>query len=198
MEPFDDDDKKKKNPFDDFTFDEDFFNEILENLFNSIMENENVKEEIRRIAEEIMKNPSDFQTERPFIHGFKIGIDPDGKPHIEKIETDETNQYLEDEGYIEQQDLSENNPEVIEGDEEISVTLEIPGVKKKDIDLKVSKNLIKIKVNHPENQFYKELKLPCVVKPRTTKATYKNGILDIIIKKRDKRKINNGFHINID
>ena len=40
--------------------------------------------------------------------------------------------------------------------------------------------------------------MPCNVKPKTTKATYKNGVLDVVIARKEKMKPGKGFKVNID
>jgi HSP20 family molecular chaperone IbpA len=39
--------------------------------------------------------------------------------------------------------------------------------------------------------------IPCNVKPKTTKATYKNGILDVVVKRKGKKKPGEGYRVNI-
>jgi HSP20 family protein len=88
--------------------------------------------------------------------------------------------------------------DVIEGDEEVSVTIEIPGVEKEDIDLKATENTLEVKVNAPQRKYHRVIDLPCDVQPKTTKATYKNGVLDVIIKRREKRSEREGFRVDIE
>jgi len=35
-------------------------------------------------------------------------------------------------------------------------------------------------------KYYRLINLPCSIKPKTAKATYRNGVLDITIKKENK------------
>ena len=37
-------------------------------------------------------------------------------------------------------------------------------------------------------EYYRLINLPCSVKSKTAKATYRNGVLDVIIKKENKRE----------
>ena len=43
----------------------------------------------------------------------------------------------------------------------------------------------------------KIIDLPCDVIPKKTEVTYKNGVLDITIARRKRKKDNDGYHINI-
>ncbi|HHF56110.1 MAG TPA: Hsp20/alpha crystallin family protein, partial [Thermoplasmatales archaeon] len=73
-------------------------------------------------------------------------------------------------------------------DDKISVTAEVPGVKKEDIDLEVTENTLRIKVDTKDRKYYKEVELPAEVDPKTAKATYQNGVLDVELKKLKPKK----------
>ena len=61
-----------------------------------------------------------------------------------------------------------------------------------------SPDILEIKVDTPKRKYHKRLDLPCDVQPKTTKATYKNGILDVVIKRKEKKKPGDGYKVNID
>ena len=86
--------------------------------------------------------------------------------------------------------------DLIECDDSVSVTIELPGVEKNDIELRATPDSLTIKVDTPNRKYNKEFSLPCEVKPDKIKATYKNGILDITIK-RKKSKEKKGKRIDI-
>jgi HSP20 family protein len=191
MDSFDDEDKDKrkrrKNPFDRFGFDEDF----IRDLFND----DRVMEDIRRMTEEMMKMFSNAQPGKPVVHGYKIHFGPDGKPRIEDfgnrpIKSPDGEPLISEE--------REPLTDIIEGDDDVAVTVEIPGVEKNDVDLNVKNDILEIKVDTPKRKYHKRLVLPCDVQPKTTKATYKNGILDVVIKRREKKKPGDGYKVNID
>ena len=91
-------------------------------------------------------------------------------------------------------DLRETNKEVI-------ASIEIPGVDKKDIELNITENNLDVKVEKKSeikvedknkgffrsersyNGFYRSINLPCKIVPEKAKASYKNGILEVIIPK---------------
>lgn len=70
-----------------------------------------------------------------------------------------------------------------EGDS-IKVMAEIPGVEKDDVNLEVAEDLLTIKVDTSTRKYYKEVKLPTVVERETVESTYRNGILEVKLKKR--------------
>ena len=186
MDPFDEDKKRRRNPFDNFGFDDDFFKD----LFND----DSIREDIRRMTEEMMKMFSGIQPGKPFVHGFKIEFGPDGKPKIQDfgnkpIKTPEGQTSISEE--------REPITDIIEGKNDVAITVEIPGVEKQDINLNATQSNLEIHVDTPQRKYHKTINLPCNVKPKTTKATYKNGILDVVIKRKDKKPDDEGFKVNI-
>ena len=179
--------RRRRNPFDIFGFDEDFIRDIFED--------ERIMDDIRRMTEELMRMFTNAQPGKPIVHGFKIHIGPDGKPRIEDfgnrpIRTPDGEPQISEE--------REPLTDIIEGDDDVAVTVELPGVEKEDIDLNVTKDTLEIKVDTPRRKYHKIVDLPCDVVPKTTKATYKNGVLDIVIKRKEKKKPGEGYRVNIE
>ena len=106
-----------------------------------------------------------------------------------------------DEGY------REPETEIHETENEIIITMELPGMDKKDIDLKVTEDQVVVKAEHKEEErektgyrklysnFYKAIRLQQRVNPDKAKATYKNGILEIRLPKLEGEK---GKRIDIE
>ena len=82
----------------------------------------------------------------------------------------------------------------------ISITMEMPGVDKKDIDLWQEDNELVVKVDTPERKYYNKVPLNADVKPKSIKANYKNGVLNITLKtpkpKRTEKKENKRIDID--
>lgn len=81
---------------------------------------------------------------------------------------------------------SEQSIDILESDEDVTVTVEIPNVEKNDIDIYIKTDSFEMIVDSSLLKFYKMLKLPCNVNAETAEATYNNGVLDVVIKKRKK------------
>jgi len=185
MDPFDEDRRRGKNPF-DFFDDEEFeriFDE-MQRMFESTS--------FREMIEEMLRE--DFGSNKRFIYGLSIDILPDGKPKIQEfgnhpLKTPHGKPMISEE--------YEPLADIIEGDEEVAVTVEIPGVEKEDIYLNVTEDGIEITVDNPKREYHELLNLPCDVKPKTMKATYKNGVLDVVVK-RKKKKTGRGCRVTID
>jgi len=179
--------RRRTDPFNFFGFDERFFKDnIDERMFDDIQK---MKEEFHRMME-------NAQPGKTYVHGFSMRVGPDGKPHFEEF----GNHHLKSgEGKSRISEDREPLTDVIEGGENVSVTIELPGVEKEDIDLLVIEDQLEIRVNTPQRKYHKIVQLPVDVKPQTTKATYKNGILDVSIqRKKQKKEDNDGFKVNIE
>ncbi len=179
----DDDDDWRRRIFDDW---DEFFDFDIEREF-------------RRMEEWINRIMRDFhgkgEIRGPYVYGFTMRVGPDGKPRIEEF----GNVPRRFGGIEEIGDYREPLVDVMEGDKTISVTAELPGVSKEDIDLSLeddNQTLI-IKVDTPERKYYKEVQLPAKVKPNKVKATYKNGILDVVFE-REKPAEKRGKKIKIE
>jgi HSP20 family protein len=187
MDPFDkENNRRKRNPF-DFMSDDDFERifEEMQKMFESM--------NFREIIEDMFK--SGFDPNKRFIHGFSVNIGPDGKPKIQEFgnrpqKTPKGQSMISDE----QEPLTD----IIESGEDVAITVEVPGVDKENIDLNVTYDQLEIQVNDPKRKYHKVLDLPCGVKPKTTKATYKNGILDVVIEKKEKNKGGSGYKVSIE
>jgi len=78
--------------------------------------------------------------------------------------------------------------DVLESEDEIKVVAELPGVAKEDINLSGTKNSLTISVEKPNIKYYKELQLPCEVNLENATSTYKNGVLEVTLKKKKEKK----------
>lgn len=185
MIPYDEDTDKKKrkrNPFDFFSMDEEF-----DRMFR----------EMERMMERTFRDfpYNELQPGKSFVHGFNIHIGPDGKPRIREFGNRPTQSPS---GTRQLSDEREPLTDVIETDEDVAVTVEIPGVDKQDIDLHVTNDTLEIKVNSPKRKYHRKVELPCDVVPDSTQATYKNGVLDVSMKRREKHSDDEGYKVNIE
>jgi HSP20 family protein len=87
--------------------------------------------------------------------------------------------------------------DVIEGDDTVSITIEIPDVEKEDIKIITNEETLEINVKTPNKNYRKLINLPCSVKEKSIKTTYKNGIFDIVIKRKKKKKKKEGHKVDI-
>lgn len=129
----------------------------------------------------------------PFVYGFSMRVGPDGKPTIHEFGNT---------GQLFGKDAPKIAPrkpltDIIESKDEVFITVEMPGVEKDDIELNVSDDSVTIRVDVPQRKYYNEIPLPCDIEPDSAKATYKNGVLDITLKKKEKEQLK-GKRVKID
>lgn len=67
--------------------------------------------------------------------------------------------------------------------EEIRVYAEMPGVNQEDVKLDLKGDILDILAQTGDRKYHKEILLPAKVKAETLTSSYKNGILEISIKK---------------
>lgn len=182
-----DKDKRRKDPFDLFGFDDKFFNDMFD---------DRMFDDFRKMAEEMFRMLSNAQPGKSYVRGYSLRIGPDGKPRLEEFGN---HQIKSGKGESSISEEREPLTDIIEGVEDVAVTVEIPGVEKDDIDLRVTEEQLEITVDTPQRKYHKKLNLPANVLPKTTNATYKNGILDVTIKRKEKKKENDsGFKVDIN
>lgn len=75
--------------------------------------------------------------------------------------------------------------DVIEGVDLIYVTVDMPGVSRSDIDLRATEALLTVSANAPARKYFREIPLPAPVRVDTIRATYKNGVLDVSLERKD-------------
>lgn len=121
----------------------------------------------------------------PYVYGWSFRVGPDGKPHFQEFGN------VPSATGAPRQMIGAREPlvDVIEGDKIVTITAEVPGVSKEDINLEITDDTVIIKVDKEERKYYKEVALPCEVDADSAKASYQNGVLDIELKKvKPKRK----------
>jgi len=143
--------------------------------------------EFDEIFERIFKDMDEFFRSvekaefKPFVRGFSIRIGPDGKPEIKEFGTKPE---------AIRKGIEERKPliDVIEGDEEVHVIAEMPGVNKEDIEVNADERSAEIKAEGETRKYYEVVELPCEVIPESAKARYNNGVLEIVFKRKHPKK----------
>jgi len=118
-----------------------------------------------------------------YAYGFSISFKPDGKLTVRKLRDIEG-------GHADSWLYGEWEPliDVLEGDGKVTVIAETLGVRKEEISLSATEDHLTISISNPQLNCRKEIPLPAKVDPRSTRATYKNGVL-VISLKTAKRKL---------
>ena len=139
-------------------------------------------EEMQRALQDALKNMGDDPT-RSFAYGFHVRAGPDGKPRFSSFGN---KPHIErGEGGLPSVRTDDREPltDVIEEDGAVAITMELPGVEKKDIDLHMTEERLEVAVDTERRKYHKRVRMPTKVDPATTKATFKNGVLDVTVRK---------------
>lgn len=73
--------------------------------------------------------------------------------------------------------------DIFEEENHINVTAELPGTEEKDIKLKIKDNLLIIDADTSEKKYHKEVKLPSPVEKDSVESRYRNGVLEVKLRK---------------
>jgi HSP20 family protein len=146
-------------------------------VFEEMEEMDEIIGEMMRRAFEI---PSGMKSFGPYVYGFSVSLDPEGKPAIQQFGNVKPSR-------VGPQVKEEREPlvDVIDENDEVAVFSELPGVEKNDIRLHSNEKNLTISVDSKGRKYHKELELPHSVLPTSAKATYKNGVLEIRFKKAE-------------
>lgn len=172
---FRNDKKKRKTLFD--VFDELFY-EFFEDLERELQE---FQRYLSRTAYRGLQEGEKREFKGPIVYGFRITIGPDGVPRIEEF------------GNVRKigrkpEIAEEMEPlvDVVDEGDTIRVIAELPGVNKEDIELEAVDKTLIIRAKGKHRSYYKEVELPARVDIDSAKAHYRNGVLEVILKKVEK------------
>ncbi len=208
MDPEDDNKKKKKNWSDDDFNPFDFFEGFEEFDMNKFMENfapyfkgSSFGKMIDEMIKNLMKNLEggldsksiEDMLNSNFVYGFNIGMNPEGKPSFRQFGN------LKPKGYgdLEASDVREPLIDVFKEENNVRVIAEVPGINKGDIKLTGSDRTLTIKAHSQSRKYEKSVSLPVPVDITTAKAKYKNGVLEVIIDRKQK-KSEEDYKIDVD
>jgi len=148
---------------------------------------EEMREYMDKMFERTMRmQRDDDERLKPFVYGFSVKMGPDGIPRIQEFGN--TRRSLVNRKNLEEGWGREPLTDVIEAEKEVTITAELPGVEKKDVDLEITGNKLEIKVDTENRRYHKTIDLPDDIDPDSVGATYKNGVLEVTVKKLEPTK----------
>ena len=126
---------------------------------------------------EEMQNDPNVHT---WYYGYQVNIGPDGKPHIKEF------------GNVKPRDgkmqLGVREPlvdvSVDENEGNVKVVVEMPGADKDSIKVNATDEHVTITANNLGKPYSAEVPLSVKVEPNSADASYTNGILQVIFKKK--------------
>jgi len=124
----------------------------------------------------------------PVVYGYSITLGPDGRPVIREFGN------IRREGRLPGgrrglglSDVREPLVDIIPGEDQIKVIVELPGINKEDINLTATNDTLTVNVVSGQRKYYKEITLPREVDADSATSTYNNGILEVTFKTTDKK-----------
>ncbi len=134
---------------------------------------------------------------RPLVYGFRIEIGPDGKPRI--YEFGNVKRIGRERPRIVVTEETEPLTDIYEEDDSVRIIVELPGVDKEKIKVRAldDRHLV-IEASNRDRRYRKEIELPTEVDVDTAKATFRNGVLEIRIKKKGVQQEERGKIIEVE
>ena len=124
----------------------------------------------------------------PFVFGFSVKTGPDGFPVFEDFGNTRMKPFGKKGEKPTVDTRREPLTDINETDDQIAITVELPGVSKEDIDINVMEDKVEVNVKTESRKYFKSIDLTSVVETESSKATYKNGILDLVLTKKESNK----------
>jgi len=113
----------------------------------------------------------------PCYYGYTMTVGPDGKPVVKEYGNVQPSQLLTS-------DTREPIVDTIVDEKEKVVKLiaEMPGVEKTDVKIVVEDKTVDLSAEHDEKKYHVKVPLKHKVDENSAKASYKNGILQLVFK----------------
>ena len=81
--------------------------------------------------------------------------------------------------------------DIMEAEDSLHVVVEMPGITREDVSLEISGTVLTIKARNEDRKYSERVELPARVLDDSAKATYKNGVLEVVFEydRSDKKSI---------
>ena len=147
-------------------------NRIFKKMSSSFFDTDDVFEEF--------KGNSDSG---PFFYGYTMTVGPDGKPVVQEygnvkpglLPTSETREPLVD-------------TIIDEKEKVVKLIAEMPGVEKTDVKIVVENKTVDLSAEHGDKKYHVKVPVQHKVDENSVKASYKNGVLEILFKLIEEEK----------
>ena len=146
---------------------DDEFNRIFQKMSNSFFNTDDIVEEFRTKG----------TNAGPYFYGYTMTVGPDGKPVVKEH------------GNVKPELLPPSNSReplvdtiVDEKENLVKLVAEMPGVEKSDVKIVVQGKSVNISAEHGEKKYQVNVPIQYKVDENSAKASYKNGILELVFK----------------
>lgn len=148
-------------------------------------------EHVEKLIDKMTENlgPSFNKTPIPLVYGFSVSNNSESGTEIREFGSlpVKSTRYVfgEKKSFVQKR-----KPliDIVEKDDEIYVTAEIPGISKGEIILKATDSFLDLKASHAARTYSECIILPSKVNPESARASYRNGVLEVFLRKIDCQK----------
>jgi HSP20 family protein len=152
---------------------DDEFNRIFKKMSNSFFNIDDIFEEFKTKG----------SNQGPYYYGYTMTVDPDGKPIVkeygnakpELVSAPNTREPIVDTIVDEKEKL-------------VKLVAEMPGVDKSDLKVVVQDKSVNLSAEHGEKKYQVNVPIQYKVDENSAKASYKNGILELVFKLTEDEK----------
>lgn len=143
------------------------FDRIFKRMSNSFFNIDDIFEEFKGKGSET----------GPYYYGYTMTVGPDGKPIVKEYGNVKP-------GLLPTSDTREPIVDTIvdENEKVVKLIAEMPGVEKNDVQIVVENKVVSISAEHDQKKYHAKVPLKNKVDENSAKASYKNGILQLVFK----------------
>ena len=143
------------------------FDRIFKRMSNSFFNIDDIFEEFKGRGSET----------GPYYYGYTMTVGPDGKPIVKEYGNVKP-------GLLPTSDTREPIVDTIvdENEKVVKLIAEMPGVEKTDVQIVVENKVVSISAEHDQKKYHVKVPLKNKVDENSAKASYKNGILQLVFK----------------
>ena len=143
------------------------FDRIFKRMSNSFFNIDDIFEEFKGKGSET----------GPYYYGYTMTVGPDGKPVVKEYGNVKP-------GLLPTSDTRKPIVDTIvdENDKVVKLIAEMPGVEKTDVQIVVENKVVSISAEHDQKKYHAKVPLKNKVDENSAKASYKNGILQLVFK----------------
>ena len=153
---------------------DDEFNRSFKKMSNSFFNIDDIFEEFKTKG----------SNQGPYYYGYTMTVGPDGKPIVKEY------------GNTKPELVSASNTRepivdtiVDEKEKLVKLVAEMPGVDKSDLKVVVQDKSVNLSAEHGEKKYQVNVPIQYKVEENSAKASYKNGILELVFKLAEDEKL---------
>lgn len=143
-------------------------------------------EDFERSIEDVIKasvNTGQKAFSKPVVTGMAMGFGPEGKPRVQFF----GDNLIGPDGF--RAPIYEQSVDEKEGT--LRLLFELPGVEKEDVQISALEDRVSLQAEKGERKYRADLSVQSPIDPESGTASYKNGVLEVVFKLRDKN--NKGY-----